>query len=192
MQKLFASLVKTTDKIVVKWAANRIDRIGIVVAVRITIPSIKTNVFDLYNMYSVLLWETDILIYFIINTMTLYYAKQWQSFWRPSWPTSRKSEQLPLEVRWPDQPPTLQPQVARVINAQSCTAMFRSFSSHQKSSAYLYQRYSPATFRPNLANLNASHSDFKGNKQFFPCSSSQNKWKLLGNCIKNSHKLFLF
>ena len=54
MQKIFASLVKTTDNIVVKWATNRIDRIGIVIAVRITINSIKTNVFDLYNIFSVL------------------------------------------------------------------------------------------------------------------------------------------
>ena len=38
---------------------------------------------------------------------------------------SWESEQLPLAVRWPDQPPTLQPQAARVIDAQSWTTLFR-------------------------------------------------------------------
>ena len=51
---------------------------------------------------------------------------------RPSWSTPGKSERLPLAVRWPDQPPTLQPQAARVIDAQSWTALFRAFSSHHK------------------------------------------------------------
>ena len=51
--------------------------------------------------------------------------------------TSLTSEQLPLAVRWPDQPPTQQLQAARVIDAQSWTALFRAFRSHQQPSAYL-------------------------------------------------------
>ena len=57
--------------------------------------------------------------------------------WLPSWSTLGKSEQLPLTVRWPDQPPTLQPQSAQVNNAQSWTALFRAFSSYQQPTAYL-------------------------------------------------------
>ena len=57
--------------------------------------------------------------------------------WRPSWSTPGKSERLSLAVRWPDQPPVLQPQAVRVIDAQSWTALFRAFISHQQPSAYL-------------------------------------------------------
>ena len=56
---------------------------------------------------------------------------------RPSWSTSGKSERLLLAVRWPEQPPTLQPQAAPVIDAQSWTPLFRAISSHQQPSAYL-------------------------------------------------------
>ena len=48
--------------------------------------------------------------------------------WCPSWSTPGKSEQLPLAVRWPEQPPTLQPKTARVNDAQSWTALFRALS----------------------------------------------------------------
>ena len=37
------------------------------------------------------------------------------------------------QFRWPDQPPTLQPQAARVIDARSWAALFWAFSSHQHS-----------------------------------------------------------
>ena len=39
--------------------------------------------------------------------------------------TPGKLEQFPLAVMWLDQPPTLQLQAARVIDAQSWTALFR-------------------------------------------------------------------
>ena len=58
--------------------------------------------------------------------------------WRLLWSTPEKSEQLPLAVRWPDQPPTLQPQSSSShIDAQSWTALFRAFSSHRQPSASL-------------------------------------------------------
>ena len=54
-----------------------------------------------------------------------------------SWSTPGKSEQLPLAVRWLDQPPTLQLQAAQVNDALRWTALFQAFSSHQQPSAQL-------------------------------------------------------
>ena len=59
-----------------------------------------------------------------------------QQAWRPSWSTPVKSEQLTLAVRWPDQPPNLQPQAARVIDAQSSTALFRALETALFSSVH--------------------------------------------------------
>ena len=53
-----------------------------------------------------------------------------------------RTTSTPLAVRSPEQPPTLQPQAARVIDEQSWTALFRAFSSHQQLSAYLIKRIS--------------------------------------------------
>ena len=50
-----------------------------------------------------------------------------EQVWRPSWSTPGKSEQLPLALRWPDQPPTLQSQAAQVIDAQNWPAGHRCF-----------------------------------------------------------------
>ena len=59
--------------------------------------------------------------------------------WRPSWPTIGKSERLSPAVRWQYLPPTLQPQAAKIIVAQSWIALFRAFRSHQHPSAHLNQ-----------------------------------------------------
>ena len=48
------------------------------------------------------------MLWFLLATLTLIVLESEQA-WRPSWSTPGKSEQLPLAVRWPDQPPVPSP-----------------------------------------------------------------------------------